>query len=222
MQKIVAFLKSTFLGGALIVLPAWLAVLLFLKALVHLEVIVKPVSKQLPESIGHPLYVAIGLMIALCFIVGALIRTTIGRQVEKALEDTVLTKVPGYTVLRNVAAQIGDLEENHGFKPALIEIEDALAPRLHRRGTRWRKMHRLCSVISDTDGRNHLHHRPGQSASAGCAGHNHVQVHHKMGRWSGRVACRHAATEFEESLTTRSDETVLPKKRVRARRYDLP
>ena len=37
-------------------------------------------------------------------------------------------KVPGYTTLRSMAEQMGDLQENHGFKPALVEIEDALAP----------------------------------------------------------------------------------------------
>jgi uncharacterized membrane protein len=128
MQRIIAFLKNTFLGGALVVLPAWLAVLLFLKALVQLQVLVKPVSKHLPESIGHPLYVAIGLILALCFFVGVVVRTTIGRQTKKAVEHAVLEKVPGYTALRSVAEQMGDLQENHGFKPALIEIEDALAP----------------------------------------------------------------------------------------------
>ena len=53
---------------------------------------------------------------------------TVGRQLKEAVENTVLEKVPGYTTLRSVAEQIGDLEENHGFKPALIEVEDAFAP----------------------------------------------------------------------------------------------
>src|SRR5437899_3871937 len=128
MQKIFTFLKTTFLGGALVVLPAWLAALLLLKALAQMQGVVKPVSKHLPESVGHPFFVAIGLMLALCFIVGALMRTTVGRQVEKAIENSVLEKVPGYTTLRSVAEQMGDLEEEHGFKPALIEIEEALAP----------------------------------------------------------------------------------------------
>lgn len=128
MEKIINFLKTTFGNGALVVLPAWLAVLLFLKALAHLQVLVKPVSKHLPESVGHPLFVAIGLMLASWFLVGVAVRTSAGQKAKKAVEKNVLEKVPGYTMLRNVAEQIGDMEENHGFKPALIEIEDALAP----------------------------------------------------------------------------------------------
>ena len=38
MKRTLAFLKATLLGGLIVVLPAWLAVLLVLKALGHLEV----------------------------------------------------------------------------------------------------------------------------------------------------------------------------------------
>jgi uncharacterized membrane protein len=126
--KVIAYLKSTFLGGALVVLPAWLAIMLFLKALMQLQVLVKPVSKHLPESIGHPLYVAIGLILLFCLLAGVALHTTIGLRAKKVMENTVLERVPGYTALRSVAEQIGDLQENHGFKPALVEMEDALAP----------------------------------------------------------------------------------------------
>jgi uncharacterized membrane protein len=109
------------------VLPAWLAVLLLLKALMQLRIFVKPVSTHLPEGIGHPLVVAILSLIALCFFIGALIRTAVGRHVKRAVEFNVLERLPGYTLLRSVAEQIGELDGNRGFQPALVEIEDALA-----------------------------------------------------------------------------------------------
>jgi len=127
MHKIVSFLKTTLLGGVLVVLPAWLAVLLLLKALMHLRIFVKPVSTHLPEGVGHPLVVATLLLIAMCFVVGAVIRTAVGRHAKRAVELNVLERLPGYATLRNLAEQIGALDGNHGFKPALVEIEDALA-----------------------------------------------------------------------------------------------
>ena len=127
MHKIVSFLKTTLLGGVLVVLPAWLAVLLLLKALMHLRIFVKPVSTHLPEGVGHPLVVATLLLIAMCFVVGAVIRTAVGRHAKRAVELNVLERLPGYATLRNLAEQIGELDGNHGFKPALVEIEDALA-----------------------------------------------------------------------------------------------
>ena len=128
MKRIVESLKTTVLGGALVVLPAWLTVLLLAKALMQLQVIVKPVGAVLPEGVGHPGVMAVLTLLAVCFAGGALVRTAIGRQVGRAVERSVLERLPGYTTLRSVAEQIGDMEKAHGFKPALVEIEEALAP----------------------------------------------------------------------------------------------
>jgi uncharacterized membrane protein len=128
MKRILEFLKTTVLGGALVVLPVWLTVLLLLKAVMQLQIFVKPVSAALPEGVGHPRVMAVLALLALCFAVGALVRTAIGSQVRLAVERSVLERLPGYTTLRNVAEQLGDMEKAHGFQPALVEIEEALAP----------------------------------------------------------------------------------------------
>jgi len=127
-KRLLEFLKTTVLGGALVVLPAWLTVLLLLKAVMQLQVFVKPVSAALPQGVGHPRVLAVLTLFAVCFAVGALVRTAIGRGVARTVERTVLERLPGYTTLRNVAEQLGDMENARGFQPALVEIEDALAP----------------------------------------------------------------------------------------------
>ncbi|MBX3378802.1 MAG: DUF502 domain-containing protein [Phycisphaeraceae bacterium] len=127
MSKVVAFLKATLLGGALVVLPAWLAALLLVKALIQLEVLVKPVSASLPEGIGHPLVIASLLIVLVCFAVGVALRTAIGHQARRAVESKVLERLPGYSTLRSIAEQIGQIENSRGFQPAFVEIEDALA-----------------------------------------------------------------------------------------------
>ena len=58
MKRLVEFLKTTVLGGALIVLPVWLAVLLLLKAVMQLQVFVKPVTAALPSEMGRPVTMA--------------------------------------------------------------------------------------------------------------------------------------------------------------------
>src|SRR5436309_15948799 len=35
---------------------------------------------------------------------------------------------PGYTMLRDFAGQLTELQKTEGFKPALVEIEEALVP----------------------------------------------------------------------------------------------
>jgi len=128
MRRFFGVLKTTLLGGVIVVLPAWLAVLLVLKALGHLEIFVKPVSSHLPHSIAHPRVIGILVLIGLCFLVGALIQTAIGRNAERAAERAVLEKIPGYTVLRSLASRISDHAESASFQPALVEIEEALVP----------------------------------------------------------------------------------------------
>jgi len=128
MKRALAFIKATLLGGLIVVLPAWLAVLLVLKALGHLEIFVKPVSSHLPQTIGHPRIIAILVLIGLCFLVGVVIQTAIGRKAERAAERAVLEKIPGYTTLRSLASRLSDHSETTSFQPALVEIEEALVP----------------------------------------------------------------------------------------------
>jgi uncharacterized membrane protein len=120
MKHLLAFLKATLFGGVIVVLPAWLAVLLVLKALEHLEIFVKPVSSHLPHSIAHPRVIAIVLLVALCFAVGLAIQTAIGAQIKRAAERLVLDKIPGYTTLHGFAARLSDFEEKASFQPALV------------------------------------------------------------------------------------------------------
>src|ERR1700741_1798936 len=106
MQQAINFLKTTLLGGLIVVLPAWLAVLLVLKALGHLEIFVKPVRSHLPHRIAHPRVIAILLLVVLCFLVGAAIQIAIGQKAEHAAERAVLEKIPGYTTLRSLASRL--------------------------------------------------------------------------------------------------------------------
>jgi uncharacterized membrane protein len=128
MKRFVAFLKTTLLGGVIVVLPAWLAVLLVLKALGHLEIFVKPVSSHLPGSVAHPRVIAILVLVGVCFLVGAAIQTAVGAQAERTAERLVLEKIPGYTTLRGLASRLSDHAETASFQPALVEMEEALVP----------------------------------------------------------------------------------------------
>jgi uncharacterized membrane protein len=128
MQRAINFLKTTLLGGVIVVLSAWLAVLLVLKALTHLEIFVKPVSSHLPHGVAHPRVIAILVLVGLCFLVGAGIKTAIGQKAEHAAERAVLEKILGYTTLRSLASRLSDHAETDSFQPALVEVEEALVP----------------------------------------------------------------------------------------------
>lgn len=127
MKQLIDFFKVTLIGGALVVLPVWLAMLLLFKALLQVEGVVKPLSAELPASVAHPQVIAAIFLIGLCFLVGLTIQTVAGSQAKRIVEKNVLNHIPGYMVLHHVAQQMVDVENNRGFKPALVDINDALA-----------------------------------------------------------------------------------------------
>lgn len=129
MRDLFKSIKSAFLTGLLIVFPAWLALLLFAKVLLHLRGLVKPIAVAMPEGVNHPLPWSILAFILTCFAVGLLFHTAIGKLAGRAIEQSVLQKIPGYPSLRSIANQVADFESEKGFKPALIDVEDGcMAP----------------------------------------------------------------------------------------------
>jgi uncharacterized membrane protein len=60
--------------------------------------------------------------------VGLVIQTTFGARLQSIVEKRVLAKLPGYTMLHGLAGQLTEFEKTEGFKPALVEIEEALVP----------------------------------------------------------------------------------------------
>ena len=129
MREPLQALKSALVTGLIIVLPAWLALLLFLKVLVKLGVLVKPIAKEMPKGIDHPQVIAFVVFAMICLFVGFAVRTSIGQSIGRFLSSKIFNHVPGYQPLRNIARQFSDMKATEGFKPALIEVEDGcLAP----------------------------------------------------------------------------------------------
>jgi len=53
MKTITKFLKVTLVGGLLVVLPIWVSLLLFLKAIKGAMEMLMPIAKLLPQWFGH-------------------------------------------------------------------------------------------------------------------------------------------------------------------------
>jgi len=128
MKALVRFLKTTLIGGLLVVLPVWVTVLLLLKAIKGALGMLRPIAKLLPQSVVHEDLIALGLLVALCFIVGLIIQTRPGNHLRKWLAKHFFERIPGFSLVRSMARQLaGDVREQ-AFQPALAEIEDALVP----------------------------------------------------------------------------------------------
>ena len=130
MKTLAEFTKTTLIGGILIILPIYVAILLLLKALSGLLAAVKPIAAGIPAAVEFKQLLAIVVLVAICFITGLIVRTGPGLRAKNAFEGAVLSKLPGYTLLRGLAGRIAGTADEPTFTPALVEIEEALVPAL--------------------------------------------------------------------------------------------
>jgi uncharacterized membrane protein len=122
------FVTNALVGGALVVLPLYLAVLLLLKGMQAVAGLVRPIAGLLPQWMPAENILALLLVLVVCFVVGLAVRTRAGRSIRGRVEVSVFGKIPGYTMIRGLTQRIaGDTSEN-AWKTALVEIEDALVP----------------------------------------------------------------------------------------------
>ncbi|WGF87891.1 DUF502 domain-containing protein [Marinivivus vitaminiproducens] len=130
MKALAEFTRTTLIGGLLVILPLYIAVLLLARTVQGLLALLQPVTAQVPASVQFRQIVAIVLLIAVCFLVGLIVRTGPGLRTKNAFERAVLEKLPGYTFLRGLVKRLAGADEEQTLQPALVEIEDALVPAL--------------------------------------------------------------------------------------------
>lgn len=129
MKALVEFLKTTLIGGLLIVVPVYLTLLLLGKALKGMVALLGPIVALLPERVHHfSQILAIVLVVLVCFVLGLIARTGLGRRAIEAFERRVLERMPGFAMLRSVVRRVSGTSDDAQFQPVLVEIEEALTP----------------------------------------------------------------------------------------------
>jgi uncharacterized membrane protein len=122
------FFTGALINGLLVVVPFYLALLLLLKAMESLVGLVRPIAALLPDWMPAEDIVALLAVLVLCFLVGVAVRTPIGRAARERIEKSLFQRIPGYAVFRGLAQQMSGESRESAWKPALVEIEDALVP----------------------------------------------------------------------------------------------
>ena len=82
----------------------------------------------LPEWFPAEHALSLLLVIILCFLIGAAVRTPAGRAIRERIEKSLFERIPGYALLRSLTQRIAGKDEERAWKPALVEIEEALVP----------------------------------------------------------------------------------------------
>ncbi len=115
------------LEGALVILPLGAVVLLVIGIVHRLQDAADPLAGRFL----HPLVGALLLLLLLCALVGALVRSRPGGWARARLEGMVLHQIPGYRLARALlATELPGTESGQRPQPALAQIEEALCPAL--------------------------------------------------------------------------------------------
>jgi len=70
----------------------------------------------------------LGLVLGACFLIGITVRTRAGRILRERMERSLFEKIPGYALFRSLSQQLAGQGRESTWKPALVEIEEALVP----------------------------------------------------------------------------------------------
>jgi len=127
MNRIKEFIKSTVVGGLLVVLPLAIFVLpspgcsgLVSSGISPLAEVIMA-NSPLDQSLVVDVIVIV-LIIAVCFVIGALVRTKVGKWLYATIEAGVLLKVPGYSLIKETVSQFLGNKESPFSSVALVQI----------------------------------------------------------------------------------------------------
>ena len=120
--------RDLLIDGVLMALPLGAVAYLLHKMVGALVPLLKPALHVLPPD--HLLGViaidllALGLLVLALVGMGVFSRSRAGRRVAETLEQLVLSKIPGYLMIKSIAADFSTTEHDEGLRPALISFDD--------------------------------------------------------------------------------------------------
>lgn len=128
MKKSLLFIAKAVVGGFLVIVPIYLAVLLLLKAMKTIGTLVRPLMMLMPEYLPAEGALSLLLVLLICFLIGVAILTPSGRAARERIEKSFFERIPGYALFKSLTQQIAADSREKVWKPALVEIEEALVP----------------------------------------------------------------------------------------------
>lgn len=127
----IQFLRSTFTGGILFLLPVVLLIIVFSKIFLVITKISAPIARNLPDvflGLDGSKLLTILLIIIICFISGLIFRSRRLRKMTGKLEENLFSYLPGYSLVKSITADaLGEKVEN---KLTTVIVNDGEALRI--------------------------------------------------------------------------------------------
>ncbi len=109
MNRIKTFIKTSVVGGLVVLLPAALLLLIFKWLFNWITDIIQPLTnlvlarEQFQEFVAD--VIVIGIILVICFVVGTVVKTKVGRYIQENLENRILKIAPGYPTIKSIIMQ---------------------------------------------------------------------------------------------------------------------
>ncbi|MEI6891029.1 MAG: DUF502 domain-containing protein [Pontiella sp.] len=130
LQRSQIFLKTTLLGGVIVILPSIILGFAFKWLFGRVGQGIKPLTDlvvntiPLPDQYNHPIatVIVLSVIILSCFLVGLFVRTRIGKWIYIGFENSVLSKAPGYKMVKETVNQFLGKNQSPFSSVALVQI----------------------------------------------------------------------------------------------------
>ena len=133
MRRTKSFLKTSLLGGLIVLLPVGIMVFLFKWIFDLVRGSIAPLTRivtdrsQLNDLLA--MAVVLCLIVLACFVIGLIVRTQVGRFIHEKLEDHILKIAPGYNLVKETVLQFLGNRPSPFASVALVQLfgNDTLA-----------------------------------------------------------------------------------------------
>lgn len=119
------FLKTTIVGGVIFLVPIVFLLFILDEAIEIMLVVAEPLADYVPvESVAGVTtanIIAVLTILLVCFFAGLAARTRPVQLVADKLEHAVLSKVPGYAMIKSMAGNL-DARQQADMKPVLVDL----------------------------------------------------------------------------------------------------
>jgi len=128
MDQIKSFLKTTFVGGLMFLVPVVLLAVLLRHAMQLADKVAKPIAALLPVSqiggVAVPTVIAVTILVLIAFLAGLLSRTPVGRRITHWFEESILGGLPQYRMVKSLADGLTQIESDDGIQPVLMRGDE--------------------------------------------------------------------------------------------------
>jgi uncharacterized membrane protein len=129
MKKSFDFIKDMIIGGVLFFIPLIILIVVLQKAFQIASVLVRPIIKLLDITnilgIGAEIILSIIIILFLLYLAGLIAKTMKAKKAVAKLEQNLLSKIPGYDLLKKAGESFAGFESENSLPVVLARFDDA-------------------------------------------------------------------------------------------------